>query len=127
MPEPGKRAKILIVDDDSKQLAVSKRHLEAAGYSVVALDTALKLPQTVQREQPDLILLDVEMPALRGEHVLELSAIFDFLKKIPIVLYSAKSEDELQSIVEKSHARGFIRKTNNAITFVSSVERFLTQ
>ena len=121
---PGK-AKILVIDDDEKTLGVVKRQLEAAGYDVVTSESALKLPVMVQREKPDLVLLDVEMPALRGEHVLELSSMFDFLRSIPIVLHSAKSDEELQALVEKSNAKGYIRKTGNAFSFVEQVAKFV--
>ncbi|HJQ37051.1 MAG TPA: response regulator [Thermoanaerobaculia bacterium] len=119
------KAKILVIDDDDKALGIAKRQLEAAGYEVITEESALKLPVIVQREKPDLVLLDVEMPALRGEHVLELSAMFDFLRTIPIVLHSAKSDEELQALVAKSHARGYIRKGNNPLAFAQQVERFV--
>jgi len=119
------KGKILVIDDDEKVLNIVKRNLESAGYAVFVASSALKMPQIVQRERPDLVLLDVEMPALSGEHVLDLATLFDFLREIPIVLHSAKSDEELQSLVARSQARGYIRKTANAITFVSQVESFL--
>jgi two-component system, OmpR family, response regulator len=121
---PGK-AKILVIDDDEKALAIAKRQLEAAGYEVLISESALKLPVIVQREKPDLVLLDVEMPALRGEHVLELSAMFDFLRNVPIVLHSAKSDEELQALVAKSSARGYIRKSGNPLSFIEQVQKYL--
>ena len=121
---PGK-AKILVIDDDQKALVVAKRQLEAAGYDVITSESALKLPIIVQRESPDLVLLDVEMPALRGEHVLELSTMFDFLRSVPIVLLSGKSDEELQALVAKSSARGYIRKTANHLAFIQQVERYI--
>src|SRR3712207_4063867 len=102
-------AKILVIDDDDKALGVVRRLLEAAGFEVVTSESALKLPILVQREHPDLVLLDVEMPALSGEHVLTLTPMFDFLRSVPIVLHSAKSDEELQALVAKSNARGYIR------------------
>lgn len=119
------KAKILVIDDDDTALAVAKRQLEAAGFEVITTQSALKLPSIVQREKPQLVLLDVEMPALRGEHVLELSAMFDFLRTVPIVLHSAKSEEELQALVAKSNARGYIKKTANHLSFIQQVQRFL--
>jgi CheY-like chemotaxis protein len=121
---PGK-AKILVIDDDEKALAVAKRQLEAAGYEVLISASALKLPVIVQREKPDLVLLDVEMPALSGEHVLDLTSMFDFLRTVPIVLHSARGEEELQALVAKSNARGYIRKSSNPISFVQQVEKYL--
>ena len=117
--------KILVIDDDDRALAVARRSLEAAGYDVITSESALKLPILVQREKPDLVLLDVEMPALRGEHVLDLTAMFDFLRSVPIVLHSAKSEEELQALVAKSNARGYIRKSGNPLRFIEQVRGFL--
>jgi DNA-binding response OmpR family regulator len=121
------KGKILVIDDDERVLNVTKRNLEAAGYDVVVATSALKMPQLVQREKPDLVLLDVEMPALGGEHVLDLATLFDFLRTTPIVLHSAKSDEELQSLVARSSAKGYIKKTGNAITFVAQVQQFLDQ
>ena len=126
MPRTGK-GKILVIDDDEKVLSIARRNLEAAGYEVLVASSALKMPQIVQREKPDLVLLDIEMPALSGEHVLDLATLFDFLRTTPIVLHSAKSDEELQALVARSQAKGYIKKTSNAITFVSQVEQFLAE
>lgn len=117
--------KILVIDDDAALLGAVRRLLTAAGYEVVTSDTALRLPQLVQREKPDLVLLDVEMPALSGEHVLDFTKLFDFLRETPIVLHSSKSDEDLKSLVERSSARGYIRKTANALSLVSQVQKFL--
>jgi CheY-like chemotaxis protein len=121
------QGKILVIDDDEKVLAIAKRNLESAGYQVLTSNSALKMPQIVQREKPDLVLLDVEMPALSGEHVLDLATLFDFLRATPIVIHSSKSEEDLQSLVARSQAKGYIRKTANAITFVTQVQKFMAQ
>ena len=121
------KGKIVVIDDDSKALAVAKRLLEAAGYEVITSESPLRMPQLVQRERPNLVLLDLEMPALSGEHVLDFTTLFDFLRETPIVLHSAKSEDELKSLVERSPAIGYIRKTNNGLSFVSQVEKFIAE
>lgn len=119
------KAKILIIDDDATLLGAVRRLLLAGGFDVVTSDSALRLPQLVQREKPDLILLDIEMPALSGEHVLDFTRLFDFLRETPIVVHSSKSEAELQAIVDRSSAIGYIRKTSNALSLVSQVKKFL--
>ena len=118
--------KILVIDDDEKALGVVRRLLEAEGFEVITAESALKLPILVQRERPDLVLLDVEMPALSGEHVLSLTPMFDFLRTVPIVLHSAKGDEELQALVAKSNARGYIRKSGSPISFVEQVRGFLS-
>lgn len=121
------KGKIVVIDDDSKALAIAKRLLEAAGYEVITTESPLRMPQLVQRERPNLVLLDLEMPALSGEHVLDFTTLFDFLRETPIVIHSAKSDEELKSLVERSPAVGYIRKTNNGLTFVSQVEKFIAE
>jgi DNA-binding response OmpR family regulator len=117
--------KVLVIDDDEKYLGAVRRLLTAGGLEVVTSNSALHLPKLIQREKPDLVLLDIEMPALSGEHVLDLTNLFDFLRATPIVLHSAKSEEELQSLVSRSHAVGYIKKTGNPISLVTQVKSFL--
>jgi CheY-like chemotaxis protein len=119
------KAKILVIDDDEKLLGAVRRLLAAAGYDIVTSESALRLPQLVQREKPDLVLLDIEMPALNGEHVLEMTKLFEFLRDTPIVLHSAKGEDLLQDLVARSNAVGYIKKTGNPMSLVSQVQKFL--
>ena len=121
------KGKIVVIDDDAKALSHAKRLLEAAGYEVITSESPLRMPQLVQREKPNLVLLDLEMPALSGEHVLDFTTLFDFLRETPIVLHSAKGEEELKSLVERSPAIGYIRKTNNGLSFVSQVEKFIAE
>lgn len=121
----GTTPKILVIDDDEKLLGAVRRLLNAAGMEVVTSASSLHLPKLVQREKPDLILLDIEMPTLSGEHVLDFTKLFDFLAAIPIVLHSAKSEEELQSLVQRSNAVGYIKKTGNPLSLVSQVKSFL--
>jgi len=125
-PRAGK-GKILIIDDSEAALASARRSLESAGYTVITSNTALRMPALVQQESPELILLDVEMPALRGDQVMEFTQLFDFLRRSPIVFHSAKSEEELSDLVTKTGAAGFIRKTSNSLQFVNQVDQWMTQ
>ncbi len=117
--------KVLVIDDDETLLGAMRRLLTAAGIDVITSSSALQLPKLVQRDKPDLILLDIEMPALSGEHVLDLAKLFDFLRTTPIVLHSAKSDEELRALVERSQAVGYIRKTGNPLSLVAQVRAFL--
>ena len=119
------KTRILVVDDDNTLLGAVRRLLTAAGFEVFTTDSALRLPQIVQREKPDLVLLDIEMPALSGEHVLEMARLFEFLQKIPIVIHSSKSDEELAALVAKSNAVGYIKKTGNPMSLVAQVQKFL--
>ena len=124
-PDLSSPPKVLVIDDDEKLLGAVRRLLTASGMDVITANSALQLPKLVQREKPDLVLLDIEMPTLSGEHVLDLAKLFDFLNATPIVLHSARSEEELQGLVERSNAVGYICKTGNPMSLVAQVKAFL--
>jgi DNA-binding NtrC family response regulator len=58
--------KILICDDDSGVLRVLSRALGAAGYATAALTDGDALLSALERETPDLVLLDIHMPNVDG-------------------------------------------------------------
>ena len=63
----------------------------------------------------------------RDLFVFDFTTLFDFMRNIPIVLHSGRDEEELQSLVQRSRAAGYIRKTGNPISFVSQVEKFIAE
>jgi DNA-binding response OmpR family regulator/HPt (histidine-containing phosphotransfer) domain-containing protein len=64
------RFRVLAVDDDSAVLAAARAVLEAASMEVVTLNDGRNLFASLQRHHPDLLLLDVAMPALDGFELL---------------------------------------------------------
>ena len=60
-------ARILIVDDDPTHLACARELLEAEGYDVDVHPSGLGATERLIQSRPDLVLIDVNMPALSGE------------------------------------------------------------
>jgi DNA-binding response OmpR family regulator len=81
---------ILVVDDDPRMLRLLRLNLERAGYRVATEGDGVAALDRVALERPDLILLDVMMPAMDG---------FTFLARlrefsaIPVILLTAKGEE----------------------------------
>ena len=61
--------KILIVDDDKDILFVLEKRLILAGYDVVSTDSGLLALTMAKSQQPDMIILDIEMPQMDGGEV----------------------------------------------------------
>jgi len=99
-------------------------HLQARGYDVVTLDSPFGFGAAVTREQPDLVLVDANMPALHGGKLVEV-ALQKGICSCPIVFHSDRSPRELQSLVLSSGASGFIQKTNDGDELAAQVEQFL--
>ena len=90
-------ARILVIDDELQILRLVRVNLERAGHSVSTLSDPREALETVRREQPDLVVLDV----MTGIEVRQAVAADDSLSHIPVVLLSAKSIDELLSLVAR--------------------------
>jgi CheY-like chemotaxis protein len=63
------KKKILIVDDTKSYLLVVSQKLEEEGFSVVTAENGQEGLDAVEKEKPDLILLDIEMPIMNGIEV----------------------------------------------------------
>jgi adenylate cyclase len=63
------QAKILIVDDSTDILEILTDLLEAHGYTICTAGTGAEALAQIEREQPDLVLLDVMMPGMTGYEV----------------------------------------------------------
>ena len=63
-------AKILVVDDDPLVRDAVAQLLERAGFRVETHDSGFGLVMAIRTHRPDLVLLDVSMPGLRGDSAL---------------------------------------------------------
>ena len=87
------KKKILLVDDEADLLQFLKYHLEGFGYEVVMSTTGEEALSWLEKNIPDLILLDLGLPSISGEEVCKQLKSNDKLKHIPVILYSAKASD----------------------------------
>ncbi|MGA2192352.1 MAG: response regulator [Nitrospirota bacterium] len=104
------RKKILVVDDDERLLLTTKDILENEGYEVHTHDQALGTTGILMTLQPDLVLLDMNMPALSGESLARILLLKVSTRGIPIVFYSSNDEDSIREAVTKQGVTGYICK-----------------
>lgn len=80
--------KILVVDDDKAILALVRKYLTGAGYSVVVTDNGSEGLMLVRESRPDLILVDSDMPGLDGHAVCRVLKKEAATQTIPVVIMS---------------------------------------
>ncbi|HEY3357509.1 MAG TPA: response regulator [Polyangia bacterium] len=119
-----RRPKVLILDDSDICREMTQIALEERGYEVVALDGPFGFSAALNRERPDLALVDVELPGLDGAALTTIARRHG-LHRCPIVLFSDRSEAELIGLARDCGAAGFLRKTADPDTLAAAVERFL--
>jgi DNA-binding response OmpR family regulator len=102
--------KILIVDDDPQMRLALHVRLKANNYDVaVAVDGVSGIAET-RKHMPDLILLDLGLPAGDGFTVLERLAMNDSLAHIPVIVISGRDRAANSARALKAGARFFLQK-----------------
>ena len=86
--------KILIVDDEAPIRELLKYNLEKEGFSTLQAENAAQAVGFSKLELPDLILLDLMLPDLSGLEVCKILKKDKVTEKIPIIMVTAKTEDE---------------------------------
>jgi DNA-binding NtrC family response regulator len=120
----GIRPKILIVDDSEIVCDSVSTMLEPRGYDVVALTSLFAFTQTLAAERPDLVLVDVSMPALNGDKLIEISRKHH-ANRYKMVLFSNRGQAELKTLAAQCGAIGYIQKTGDAERLAREVDVFL--
>ena len=82
--------KILVVDDEPQIVKVLKAYLEKAGYLVVTASDGKAALSTFQREKPDFLILDLNLPGLDG---LDVCKAVRRDSNIPILMLTARVEE----------------------------------
>ena len=84
------RKRILVVDDDSMNLVRTKMILEK-DYEVLLADSGIKALDKIKGEPVDLVLLDIEMPKLKGIETFE--RMKEFAGDIPVIFLTASGQE----------------------------------
>ncbi len=116
--------KILVVDDDltTNQLVCSL--LKAEGYVVVSAIDGLDALANIQKDCPDLVVLDIMMPELNGYDVCYHLRFTDKFKKIPIVLLTQRSQEIDESLGLRTNIEYVSKPVDSKVLF-SKIKKLL--
>jgi DNA-binding response OmpR family regulator len=122
MSENGSRgpgvSKVLVLDDDNALLRLLRLTLTAEGFEVITASNGLEGLEKVDREPPDVILLDLEMPVMDGR------TFFRELRKqgnnTPVLILSAYGARDAQ---RELHADGSLEKPFDADVLMNELKQ----
>jgi len=117
--------KILVADDEPDLVKMLSMRLRAHGYEVIAAFDGLQAVKEAYKEKPDLILLDIKMPAGDGYTVLENLKRSVQIRSIPIIFVSALPPSEVEEKVVQLGAQGFISKPFDSKELIARVKKVL--
>lgn len=117
--------KILIVDDEPDIVETLQFLVESEGFeSIIAMDGEEALKKA-REESPSLVILDVMLPKINGYKVCRLLKFDNKYKHIPILMLTARSQEEDKAIGEETGADEYITKPFEIDTLVEKIHFYL--
>lgn len=118
------KKKILIVDDTPLMLRTLKKMLDNR-YDVVLATSGKQALHAIPTEEPDLVLLDYEMPEMNGKEVFETMLADEDMKYIPVVFLTSVSNRKTVFSILQSKPAGYILKPADQENVLNTVENIL--
>ncbi len=119
------KKKILIADDESDFLQLLSTRLKANGYDVITAVDGQEALAKVKEDHPDLIILDLMMPKLDGYKACRLLKFDVRYKKIPIVIFSARAQEEDIQLAKECGADAYVIKPFDPPVFLEKLKELL--
>lgn len=119
-------SKILVVDDEPRNVRILQIHLNSQGYAVCTAEDGVEALDALEKEEPDLILLDINMPKMDGFEVVKRVRADKATEFIPIVMITAlrdTRENRIKSI--EAGADDFIEKPFDSLEVLARVRSLL--
>jgi DNA-binding response OmpR family regulator len=119
--------RVLIVDDEPDLTAGFRMYLELDGFVVFVHTSLITLPMVIRSMNPDLILLDLSMPALSGHALFKVGVHRVLRTDAPVVLFSGRDPRELSRLAEELGADGFLPKQTDVDDASRRIGTWITQ
>jgi two-component system KDP operon response regulator KdpE len=119
----GKR--ILIIDDNQQLLLALSARLKANGYSLSCATDAISAIAVARKELPDLVILDLGIPAGDGFLVLERMKGLPDLVAIPVIVLSARDPTANKQRALEAGAIAFFQKPADNHEFLTAIRHAL--
>jgi CheY-like chemotaxis protein len=117
---------VLLVDDDNVFLLTIGVRLKSMGYTVYAAKDAVNAISAVRKNNPDVIVLDVSLPAGDGFMVAERIQNLISMAATPIIFVTASEKPGLRERAMKLGAVEFLNKPFDATTLADAIESALS-
>ncbi len=121
------RKKILIVEDDPDLLMGLKLRLSANDYDVILAGNGMAGIAQMRKHKPDLMILDLGLPAGDGYSVLERMRINESLSSMPVIVFSGRDRVGNQDRALKAGASSFLQKPVENDTLLAAIRQILKE
>src|SRR3989441_4123861 len=120
-----KKPKVLYIEDNRENRMLVRAVLEAAGYNLVEAEDGLAGIEAAIREEPALILLDINLPGVDGYEIVAILKSFPNLASTPVIAVTAYAMQGDRQRTLVAGCDGYIQKPINVDMFPRQVAEFL--
>jgi DNA-binding response OmpR family regulator len=117
--------KIMIVDDEMHLARILQFTLEHAGYDVVTAFDGKEAIDALEREEPDLVILDLMLPVVDGYKVCNLIKKGEQFRDIPVIILSARDFDR-EELDEPLNADLLMEKPFNTEHLLEEISKLIS-
>ena len=116
---------VLIVEDNELNMKLFHDLLEAHGYATLQTKDGMKALSLAREHQPDLILMDIQLPEVSGLEVTKWIKEDENLKSIPVVAVTAFAMKGDEEKIREGGCEAYIAKPISVGNFIETVKGFL--
>lgn len=121
------KQKIMVVEDEESLLKLESILLTSRGYQVCSMHNGQEALACIEKEKPDLVLLDVMLPEVDGFEVCRQIKSNPLTSHIPVVLLTARKGREDMAKGEEVKADWYITKPFKSVMVIETIQRFLNR
>ena len=118
--------RILLVDDEPNILILLGTRLRTEGYEVITAKDGQAGLDSAKKEKPDLIILDLMLPKMDGYKVCGLLKKDSRYAKIPIVMFTARGQEEDRKMAEEVGADAYVTKPFVPQMLLSKIQELIS-
>ena len=117
-------ARILVVEDNEKNMKLFRDVLQAAGYDTLEATTGSQAVDLATEHLPDLVLMDIQLPDIDGVEVLGRLRASDRTTSLPVLALTAQAMEGDRERFLAAGFDGYLSKPVNVTDFVATVKRY---
>ena len=120
-----KTRKVLVVEDNELNMRLFCDLLDAYGYETYQCRDGAKAVEIARREQPDLIIMDIQLPEVSGLEVTKWIKDDEELSAIPVIAVTAFAMKGDEERIRAGGCEAYMSKPITVTTFIETVQKFL--
>ena len=119
--------KVLIVEDNALNMRLFSDLLEASGYNTLQCKDGGKATSLALEEQPDLIIMDIQLPEVSGLDITRWLKDDDRTSQIPVLAVTAFAMRTDEMLVREAGCEGYLSKPIQVRSFLKTVDDLIAR